>query len=297
MNIVITGSSGLIGTALQDHLRSQGAAVYPMLREHSGAGPFSWSPNTGEMQWDESIPVDAVINLAGAGIAGRRWTAGWKRTILESRIRGTRLLAERIAGLNQRPGVLISASAVGYYGDTGNRVTDESSPAGDGFLSDVCGQWEAAAGAAAGAGVRTVFLRTGLVLSPRGGMLRRMVPVFKAGLGGILGCGCQYMSWVSLEDVVHMIAFCLETDSLSGPVNLVSKHPVTNYVFTKMLGGALSRLTMFRIPEAVLKAAFGREMADELLLSGKRVFPHKLEDAGYRFIDSDLHETFEKMLC
>lgn len=296
MHIVITGSSGFIGTALQGHLRNQGMHVYSMLRGPRSEGPFTWKPDAGEIEWDESIPVDAVINLAGAGLADRRWSTARKKILLESRTRGTRLLAEHIAAMKHPPRVFISASAIGYYGDTGSAAADEKTPAGTEWLSTLCVAWEEATRAAAAAGIRTVQLRTGLVLSGHGGMLKRLAPLFRAGAGGILGCGCQHMSWVSLDDVVHSIEFIINTDALSGPVNIVSKHPVTNYVFTKMLGSALNRLTMLRIPAIALRLALGRRMADELLLSNKRVFPHRLEDAGYPFIDTDLHETFEKLL-
>lgn len=291
MNVLITGSSGLIGTALIDELTSKGHTVHRMVRNQSTDVPFSWNPVEGKINFDESTKIDAVVHLAGANIGDGRWNEARKKAILESRELGTHVLSSTLAKLNKKPKVFISGSAVGFYGNSGDEIVDESSKAGSDFLAQVCQKWEKATKPASDAGIRTVNIRTGIVLSSRGGALKRMLLPFKMGLGGIIGNGKQYMSWVSINDVSNMIQFIIETESISGPVNLVSNKPVTNYEFTRSLGKVLRRPTFFRIPAFLMKMIFG-EMGDAVLLSSTRTVPKKLNEAGYIFV----HEHLEKAL-
>lgn len=295
MNILITGSSGLIGTALKESLASSGHGIFTMTRNQTGNKPFSWQPGENKINLDNSTPIDAVIHLAGANIAKGRWTKKRKQTILESRENGTRLLSNTLAGLKNKPKVFLSGSAIGFYGDTGTNTADETSPAGSGFLADVCEKWENAAQPAAAAGIRTVNMRIGVVLSPRGGMLKKLLLPFKLGLGGKTGNGKQFMSWAGIGEITNMIAFLLENDSVSGPVNLVSPTPTTNRTFTKTLGRVLKRPAIFPFPAFAARMVFG-EMADALMLSGSRVVPKKLEEAGYRFSGKDLESTLRSLL-
>ena len=295
MNILITGSSGLVGTHLTAALEADGHNVFRMLRKASDDHSFYWNPAAGVISYDVSIHIDAVINLAGESIADGRWSEERKRRILESRVSGTRLLAETLAKLKQKPKVFISGSAIGFYGETGDRGVDEESSQGTGYLSEVAEQWEQAAKPAAVAGIRTVNIRTGVVLSPNGGMLQKLLLPFKMGMGGIVGSGQQYISWVSINDMAGMIQFLLENDTISGAVNLVSKQPVTNYTFTKTLGSVLNRPTIFPLPACVARVVFG-EMADALLLSSTRVLPKLLTEAGDDFIDTDLEKTIRSLL-
>ena len=295
MNILITGSSGLVGTHLTDFLLAKGHHIYRMLRSASDDQPFYWLPAKGVIKYDDSITIDAVINLAGESIADGRWSEERKKRILESRVSGTRLLAETLAKLQNKPKVFISGSAIGFYGETGSRIADEDSMQGAGYLAEIAELWEKAAKPAEDAGIRTVNIRTGVVLSPNGGMLQKLLLPFKMGLGGIVGNGQQYISWVSINDMAGMIQFLLETDSISGAVNLVSTQPVTNYTFTKTLGSVLNRPTIFPLPARVARLVFG-EMADALLLSSARVQPKRLLEAGYDFIDTDLEMTLRSLL-
>ncbi|MEA1888542.1 MAG: TIGR01777 family oxidoreductase [Pseudomonadota bacterium] len=295
MNILITGSSGLIGTHLLDVLTSSGHKVLRMLRSHPDKQPFYWDPSAGIIKLDDSIVIDAVINLAGPGIADGRWSEKRKKLIRDSRVKGTRLLSDTLAAMHNRPKVFISGSAIGYYGDTGDQVVDEYSGPGSGFLADVAQHWEEAARTASDAGIRTVNIRTGVVLSPEGGMLNKLLLPFKMGLGGIIGSGQQYLSWVSLNEVVSMIHFILENESIAGPVNLVSKQPVTNYTFTKTLGSILKRPTLIALPAYAVKLVFG-EMGEELLLSGTRVQPKRLIEGDYKFKDVDLKASLASFL-
>lgn len=295
MNILITGSSGLIGTHLMDVLTSNGHKVLRMLRSHPDDQAFYWDPSAGIIRLDDSIDIDAVINLAGPSIADGRWSDKRKKLILDSRVDGTRLLSETLAEMRNKPKVFISGSAIGYYGDTGDQVVDEDSDPGSGFLADVAQHWEEATRTASEAGIRTVNIRTGVVLSPEGGMLDKLLLPFKMGLGGIIGSGQQYLSWVSLSEIVNMIHFILENESIAGPVNLVSKQPVTNYTFTKTLGSVLKRPTLIPLPAYAVKLAFG-EMGEELLLSGARVLPNRLIEEGYKFKDVDLKATLASFL-
>ena len=295
MNILITGSTGLIGTALNDYLTKSGHTIYSLDRRSHSESPFHWQPNEDVITFDDSISIDAVINLAGSNISGGRWTEAKKKMIFDSRIDSTRLLSNYLSKLQYPPKVFISASAIGFYGDTTDEQADENYTNGSDFLAHVAQKWEEATQPAVDAGIRTINLRTGIVLSPNGGALKQMLPPFKLALGGVIGSGKQYMSWVSLPEVCHIIEFILKTESISGPLNMVNPTPVTNQEFTKSLGHALSRPTLFPMPAFVAKLIFG-EMADALLLSSIRVQPSKLVNAGYEFIDEDLAEAFSAIL-
>ena len=295
MNVLITGSSGLIGTQLTIFLTENGHHVYRMQRNGQSDQPFSWDPAAGNISMDDAIQLDAVINLSGASIADGRWTEKRKKLILESRINSTRLLAETLADMKNRPKVFISGSAIGFYGDSGEQAVDEDSKPGVNFLATVAQRWEEAAQAASAAGIRTVNMRTGVVLSPEAGMLDKLLLPFKLGLGGIVGNGKQYLSWVSIHEIVNMIQFLLKNESLSGPVNLVAREPVTNHTFTKTLGAVLNRPTLVPLPAYAVKLAFG-EMGEELLLSGARVVPKRLTEAGYEFVDISLEAALRSLL-
>lgn len=281
MRVVVAGSSGLIGTALVAHLRGAGHEVLRLVRRTPAApDERGWDPPNGSIQDGTLDGVDAVVNLNGAGIADRPWTGARKQLIRDSRVGPTDVLAGAVAR-NGVP-VLVSGSAVGYYGDTGDVVVDESSPSGSGFLADACRDWEAAAAPAADAGARLVMIRTGLVLSPSGGLLGMLRPLFKGFVGGRIGKGTQYLPWVSLDDQVAALRFAVETDGLSGPVNGTGPVPVTNAEFTRELGHAVGRPTPFPVPGPVVSAVLG-EMGRELLLGGQRAVPKALLDAGFQF--------------
>ena len=295
MNILLTGSSGLIGNALTRYLGSWGHDIYPLHRNPSSEKNHYWFPEENRIHLDDEIKLDAVIHLAGENIADSRWTQKKKDRILNSRVHGTRLLAETISALKHKPELLISGSAIGYYGDTGDNTVDENSSRGEGFLSDVASQWEMATQAAQDAGIRTIHLRTGIVLSPDGGVLKKMLLPFNLGLGGVVGNGKQYMSWISIDDVVHIIAHMLNDEQLSGSYNLVAPQPVTNYDFTKSLGRAMHRPTISPLPAFAARMMFG-EMADALLLSSSRVLSTRLESIGYTFIDTALEQALSRLL-
>lgn len=295
MNIVMTGSSGLIGTALRELLESKGHQVFRMLRQPAGDSPFSWQPEKEKIHWDESIPVDAVIHLAGESIAGGRWTLAKKRAIFHSRVDSTRLLARHLAQLTNKPNVFISGSAIGFYGDTQDNMAIEDSPHGKDFLADVASAWEAASYASKNAGIRTINIRTGIVLSKQGGALQQMLLPFKMGLGGVIGNGKQYMSWVALPEIIQMIDFILNNEEVKGAVNLVSPKAVDNRTFTKTLGQVLKRPTVLPMPAFMVRLLFG-EIGDLLLLSSIRVYPQKLEDAGYAFQYTDLTGALNQVL-
>ena len=295
MNILLTGSSGLIGRALTKHLASKGHHIYPLHRGPSSEKTHYWFPEESRIHLDNEIKLDAVIHLAGENIADSRWSQKKKDRILNSRAQGTRLLAEAISELKDKPELLISGSAIGYYGDTGDNTVDENSSRGEGFLSDVSSQWEMATQAAEDAGIRSIHLRTGIVLSPDGGVLQKMLLPFNMGLGGVVGNGKQYMSWISIDDVVHIIDHMLNDEQLSGPYNLVAPQPVTNYNFTKSLGRVLHRPTIAPLPAFAARLMFG-EMADALLLSSSRVSSIRLNDIGYEFIDNTLEHTLKHLL-
>lgn len=295
MNILISGSSGLIGSALKTVLSASGHKVYGLIRNAKSDEPFHWNPDKNSIQLDASIALDVVINLAGENIADSRWSQKKKAAIFNSRVKGTRLLAETVAELKNKPALFISGSAIGYYGDTGDNIVDEDSSRGTGFLSDIAVQWEAATQAVEDAGIRTIHMRTGIVLSTKGGVLQKMLLPFKMGLGGIVGNGEQYLSWISIDDMTHIIDTMINDDQLSGRYNLVAPQPVTNRRFTKALGHALHRPTVLPLPAFMVRLLFG-EMGDALLLSSSRVFSTRLASIGYTFIDNTLEQALTRLL-
>ncbi|GAA2985051.1 TIGR01777 family oxidoreductase [Streptosporangium longisporum] len=294
----MTGSSGLLGTALVKALRDDGARVVRLVRRvPRGDEEAFWNPAKGVLDPAVLEGAEAVIHLAGVGIEDRRWSDEHKREVVRSRVEGTRTLAAALAGLTVRPATLLSASAIGFYGDTGDRAVDESSGAGEGFLArEVVVPWEAETAPAREAGIRVVLLRTGLVLAPEGGMLARILPVFRAALGAPLGSGRQYWSWISLDDWVLAVRYLLAHPEISGPVNLTAPEPVTNAEFTRVLGAALHRPTMpLAVPGFALRALLG-EFAQEGVLSGQRVLPRRLLDGGYTFRHKRLDEALAAVL-
>jgi len=296
MHIAITGSTGLIGEALRSRLLADGHRVARVVRHASaGAGDICWDPAAGQLDAADLRRLDAVVHLAGAGIAEKRWTADQKQRILTSRTLGTTLLAERLAEVTDGPRALISGSAIGWYGDRGDEVLTEASTPGEGFLADVCRQWEAAADPARAAGVRVVHIRTGIVLDPDGGVLAKQLPLFKMGLGGRIGNGHQYMSWIAIEDEVGAICHLLDHE-VEGPVNLTAPAPVTNRAFTEALGAALHRPTVVPVPGFGPKLLFGGQLVDELLLASQRVLPERLTESGYAFAHTDLGPALQALL-
>ncbi|NJP99742.1 TIGR01777 family oxidoreductase [Streptomyces zingiberis] len=296
MRIAVTGSSGLIGSALLHSLRTAGGhdTVRLVRREPRAADEVRWDPGQGLVDTAALGRCDAVVHLAGAGIAAHRWTDAYKRVIRDSRVEGTATLARALAGLDTPPRVLICASAVGYYGDTGDRPVDESAPPGEGFLAEVCQEWEAAAAPAAEAGIRTVFARTGLVVSREGGAWGRLFPIFRAGLGGRLGDGRQYWSFIALRDHLGALRHLLTTESLSGPVNLTAPDPVTNREVTAAMARVLRRPAVFPVPAVALRVALG-EFADDVL-SSQRVIPRALLDSGFSFSCPDVESAIRAAL-
>lgn len=293
MNVLISGSSGLIGSALSSALTTGGHSVRRLVRSQpSGEAEFRWDPAAGRLDPDALEGVDAVVHLSGETVAGR-WSESKKRRIMDSRVRSTSLLAEALAG-SGGPGVLVCASAIGFYGDRGDQPLDESSAPGDGFLAEVVQAWEAATAPAAEAGVRVVNTRFGIVLSPAGGLLGQVLTPFKLGLGGPLGSGGQYMSWVAIDDVVGAIVQSLTHDQLSGPVNVTAPQPVTNAEFTKALGRVLHRPTFMKVPAFALKAAVG-EFSGEALGS-QRVLPARLIEDGYSFRFPEIEGALRHLL-
>ena len=291
MRILISGASGLIGRALTERLRSAGDTVLVLVRRQPEAskGEIEWDPDVWVLDSARLLGLDAVVHLAGKPIASR-WTEDSKKAIRDSRVRGTRMLAEVVSQLPTRPKVFISASAVGFYGSRGDEVLDETSARGQGFLADVCCQWEEAVAAARDAGIRTVQLRTGLVLSRKGGMLARVLQAFKLGAGGVVGTGRQWMSWISLVDATAAIQHAIGTAELSGPVNLTAPQPVAHAEFTRNLGKVLGRPTLVPLPAFAVKLLFG-EMGDELLLTGQKALPRKLLASGFQFAHPDLESA------
>lgn len=281
MHIVVSGSSGLIGTALVERLRRDGHEVVRLVRRAPKPGEAQWDPSAGKLDQQVIDAADAVINLAGAGIGDHRWSAEYKQTVLSSRTTTTSLLARTIAASASPPAVFLSGSAIGFYGDTGDTAVDERSAGGEGFLADVCRAWEDAAGPAEGA-TRVVLLRTGIVLSGKGGALKKQLPLFKLGLGGRFGSGKQWQSWVSIDDEIGAIVHLLTAD-VAGPVNLTAPNPVTNAQFAKALAKAVHRPALLPIPAFGPKLLLGGELADALLFDGQRVLPAALEHSGYAF--------------
>ncbi|SCY20758.1 hypothetical protein SAMN02745898_1011227 [Streptomyces sp. 136MFCol5.1] len=280
--IAVTGSTGLIGTALVRSLRVDGHDVVRLVRRPARAGDeVEWDPKRGYVDGAGLVGCDAVVHLAGAGVGDRRWTEEYKQEIRDSRVLGTEAIAQAVASLDVPPKVLLSGSAIGYYGDTGDRAVDESAPPGEGFLPSVCVEWEAAAAPAEEAGVRTVFARTGLVVGREGGAWGRLFPLFRAGLGGRLGNGHQYWSFIALHDHIAALRHILDTPSLSGPVNLTGPAPVTNGEVTAAMGRVLRRPTLFTVPAPALRLALG-DFAEDVLGS-QRVLPRRLLESGFSF--------------
>lgn len=295
MKVLVTGSSGLVGSALIPALESAGHDPVRLVRSSNDVPGSHWNPAGGEIHVEQPESMDGVVHLAGESIAEGRWTAEKKQRILESRTQGTQVLSEAIARWSPPPRVLVAASAIGYYGDRGEEICEETSPPGSGFLADVCRQWEAATTPASENGIRVVNLRIGVVLSSRGGALAKMLLPFKLGLGGRVGSGRQYMSWIAIDDLVGVILHCLENEPLRGPVNAVAPHPVTNRQFTAALGRVLHRPTILPMPALAARVALG-EMADELLLASTRVRPARLEESGYDYRHAELEDALRNCL-
>ena len=299
MDVAVTGSSGLIGSALRPALEAAGHRVLRLVRR-GGGGPdtIAWDPQAGTIDAGGLEGVGGVVNLAGEGIGDKRWNDDQKARIKDSRVKGTTLLAETLAKLAQPPAVLVSGSAVDIYRDRGDEGITEDTPADDpGFLGEVCRAWEAATAPAEAAGIRVAHLRTGIVLSPNGGALKKMLLPFKAGLGGRMGSGRQWMSWIAIDDEVGAIVHLLGEGAPSGPVNATAPHPVTNAEFTKVLGAVFHRPTLMPLPAAALKLAVGAQMAEELLLTGQRVLPARLEASGYTFKAPELPGALKQLLA
>ena len=299
MDVAVTGSSGLIGTALRPALERAGHRVVRVVRQAAGgdSDTITWDPEAGTIDAAGFEGLGAVVHLAGEGIGDRRWNEAHKARVLDSRVKGTTLLAETLARLNRPPGVLVSGSAIGFYGDRGEQVLTEESPGGQGFLASVCRHWEAATGPAEQAGIRVVHLRTGIVLSREGGALKKMLTPFKAGVGGRMGSGRQWMSWISLDDEIGAIVHLLGDAVSGGPVNATAPHPVTNAEFSAALGRALGRPSIVPVPAPALKVALGAQMAEELLLYSQRVVPTRLLESGYQFQAPELRTALEQALA
>ncbi len=301
MKVLISGASGLVGSALTKSLEADHHQVLRLVRSQAQASDpdaVPWSPAEGTIDTralERHGRLDAVVHLAGEGIAARKWSAAQKARILDSRVDGTGTLCKAIAGLSERPGVLISASAIGWYGDRGDVWVDESDESGDMFLSEVCREWEAATSAASEAGIRVVQHRVGVVLSTDGGALAKMLLPFKLCLGGRVGSGDQYWSWITLDDLVASIRHVIDDESISGPVNAVAPTPSTNLEFTRSMGRALHRPTIFPMPAFVARLMLG-EMADELLLGGARVRATVLEQTGFQWADPELDQALLRIL-
>ncbi|QDO39671.1 TIGR01777 family protein [Streptomyces sp. RLB3-17] len=293
--VAIAGASGLIGSALTRSLTADGHEVVRLVRRAPrGKDEVRWDPDGQRMDAAGLAGCAAVVNLAGAGVASRRWTEAYKRKILDSRVRGTATLAAAVASLDERPRVFVNGSAIGFYGETGDRVVDESAPPGEGFLSSVCVAWEGAAAPAREAGVRTVFARTGLVVAREGGAWGKLFPLFKAGLGGRMGDGRQYWSYISLHDEVAAIRHLIDTSSLSGPVNLTAPTPLTNREITEAMGRVLHRPTVFPTPAPLLRLALGDMSGD--ILGSQRVHPTRLLSSGFTFAFPSIEEALRAAL-
>jgi len=296
LTIVVSGASGLVGSQLVAFLRTGGHSVYRLVRRKPVADDeIFWDPRTGEIDAAALEGMDAIVHLAGESIAGGRWTQGRKQRILTSRVDGTRLLAETIARLRVPPSVLVSASATGYYGSRGDELLTENSESGTGFLADVCRAWEAATAPAMSAGIRVVSPRFGVILAGNGGLLTRVTNLFRLGLGGRLGDGEQYFSWIALDDLLYVIHRAITDASLNGPINAVAPQPVTNREFTATLGRVLGRPAVLPAPERALRLVFG-EMADELLLTSQRTTPARLIDSGFDFAFPTLEDALRHEL-
>ncbi len=293
--LLVSGVSGPIGAALLASFEAQGTQIVRLVRGRAQSAT--------QVSWDPLAPLspvavsgfDAVVHLAGESVVGR-WTAEKKKAIRESRVQGTRNLAAALAQAEVKPRVLVCASAIGYYGNRGDEILGEESPAGRGFLPEVCREWEAASGAAAEAGIRTVNIRIGLVLSPKGGALAKMVTPFRMGLGGRIGSGRQWSSWIHVDDIAGGIHHAMRNETLSGAVNFVAPNPVRNAEFTSALASVLGRPAFLPVPEFALRLAFGKQAAEELLLASQRVEPGKLGSSGYSFRFRELRAALENLV-
>ncbi len=295
MDVLVSGSTGLIGSALVSAVRDEGHRVVRLTRsQDAGDDAVRWDPSAGEIEADRLEGIDAVVHLAGENIVGR-WTSTKKARIWNSRVQGTRLLAETLARLVSPPRVMVSSSATGYYGDRGDEFLREESAPGDNFLAGLCQEWEAAADPVREVGVRVVHPRLGLVLSPQGGALGATLPIFKLGGGGRIGSGRQYWPWVAIDDVVGSILYALKTDSLEGPVNVSVPDPPTNAQYTSTLGRVLNRPTVFSLLAPIARLMLG-QLADELLLASQRVEPARLKESGYEYRHSELEEALRYLL-
>ena len=299
MKVLISGSSGLVGSALCQRLEAEpDCEIVRLVRKQSPDTQQTsvvWNPAEGQLEPQAFDGVDTVVHLGGVNIAGKRWSPEVKQKIFNSRFQSTSLLASQLATLEQKPTVFLCASAVGFYGDRGEERLDESSPRGEGFLADVCQAWEQATLPAQDAGIRVVNMRFGMILDRKGGALGQMLTPFKMGVGGRLGSGKQYWSWIALPDVINALQFCLNLSELAGPVNFVAPDEVTNLEFTKTLGKVLSRPTCLPVPAWGVKTAFG-EMGQELMLTSARVIPKKLTEAGFQFQYPQLEDAFRSVL-
>ena len=293
--VAIAGSSGTIGRALERLLIQEGFSVKRLVRRNQiDDSEIFWDPKNKFLDPDRLVGINAIVNLAGVGIGDKRWSRKRMEQIFSSRVEGTELICKTIAGIksDERPSVLINASAIGYYGHTGSNPATENSPLGEGFLADVCSKWEESTLEAERAGIRVVHARTGIVLSASGGLLKRLLPIFKLGLGGCIGSGEQLMSWISLRDEIAAIKWMLDNE-INGPVNLVSPEPLSNFEFSKALGDALRRPVVFKIPSSVLSLVYGRQLVDELMISSQSIVPEVLLKNNFTFSDPVLKKALE----
>ena len=291
--IVIAGASGTIGTALEKYLLEKGNSVKRLVRRsESNESEIFWDPKNNKLDPKRLTGIDAIVNLAGVGIGDKKWSQKRMDQILQSRIKATELLSETLSGLksDNGPAVLINASAIGYYGSTGTTHITEETKQGEGFLALVCSEWEKSTREAEKAGIRVAHARTGVVLSSSGGLLKRLLPLFKLGIGGQIGSGKQMMSWISLRDEISAISWLLEKE-IEGAVNLVSPEPASNLEFTKTLGTLLKRPTILKVPTTALNLLYGKQLVEELMLSSQSVFPKKLLDNNFSFLDASLKDA------
>ena len=295
MKILVSGSHGLVGKALTTSLVNAGHEIVSLVRQSANDSEIEWHPNQGKINGEQLEGFDVVVHLAGESIASGRWTEEKKSKIRESRVKGTELLSSALARLSQPPSTFISASAIGFYGSRGDELLTEESAPGDGFLPEVCVAWEKATGQAEAKGIRTIHPRFGIILDEKGGALERMLTPFRMGVGGKVGNGKQWMSWIALEDVINALRFLIDEPGSEGPVNFTAPRPVTNADFTEALGSVLSRPTLFSVPAFAARLAFG-EMADELLLSSAKVEPERLKESGYQFKHPELSSALKTIL-
>jgi uncharacterized protein len=293
--VAITGASGLIGRLLTETLRARGTRVRPLVRREASGDQIHWDPAQGTVDREALEGASAVIHRAGENVGAGRWSEARKKRILDSRVQGTGLIASCVAQMSIRPACLISASAVGWYGSRGDETLDETASGGDDFLAGVCAQWEASTQAASDAGIRVVHARMGVVLDPEGGALAKMLLPFKMGAGGRVGDGHQWMSWISRPDVVNALIHLMNDETMRGPVNIVAPKPVTNVTFTRALGKALRRPTLFPVPAMAIKTMFG-EMGEATVLASQRALPGKLTAAGFAFEHSTVDAALKAAL-